>query len=325
MVGSGKREQVERDPHGASAVQKTTRPPQEPDLRRALDQLDPETAIESLQEGDRPTPVELVAPSLVDATAAGPGSTAIPISIPPPAVEVTRPSGEVEIERPPSAEALVATRVMPVMAAPRPDAVPSAPPVAPPPDEPFAEGRAPNPIVLKTRMARKITTLSDEVNECFADFRIGAGDWRIELTAPEGMSTGGGKHAQQRLRLQPMRPGHPMIVVGIVDPIEKTAELRDYDHMELLHRLRFDRSADITCDEWAKVLESCEVVLKLANIRSARTPAPPELVAQQKLREAAVAGDRTGRGRRSVFVLAVVVLALVVAAVGIWRVAALAS
>ena len=74
--------------------------------------------------------------------------------------------------------------------------------------------REPEVEALRTKLARKFTSLADEVNECFEGFHIGGGDYVVELLAPEGVSTGGGKQALQHLRLRPRRPGFSVIVAG---------------------------------------------------------------------------------------------------------------
>lgn len=279
---SGTRARVELDT--TSAIQKRSRSYDERALASALDDLDPDSAVAMFgafdgdaSHLDRPTPVELPKAALVDATAAGPGSSALPITLPPaPAVEVSRPADE----------------------------------AAPPDTTASASNRAatPDPRILKTRLARKITTLADEVNECFADFRIGVAEWRVELTAPEGMSTGGGKQALQNLRLLPREPSFPTFVIGVVDPIEKTSELRAYAHMSALHEMRYARAPEVTPEEWAKVLENCEVVLKLANIASARVSTPPDVLAA-----------RRANGSRRLLPIAIAVAALVAAALAAWR------
>lgn len=152
-----------------------------------------------------------------------------------------------------------------------------------PPPPTVASGRAADrePAVeqLRTRLARKFTTLADEVTVAFDDFQIGAGAWRPELMAPEGMSTSGGKQASQHLRLRPMRQDHAVLVGGLVNPVDKSAELRDYDHMVAQQHARFgaDTLLGITEAEWEQFLRRAEQVLRGRGITTARTPASREL------------------------------------------------
>jgi len=138
--------------------------------------------------------------------------------------------------------------------------------------------REPEIEALRTKLARKFTTLADEVNECFEDFHIGAGDFVVELLAPEGVSTGGGKQALQHLRLRPRRQGYATIVAGSVNPLEKKGELRTFEHAALVQELRFGKPLDIAPAEWEQFLRKAEVVLRLANIETTRVGPPKELL-----------------------------------------------
>jgi hypothetical protein len=167
--------------------------------------------------------------------------------------------------------------------------------------------REPEVEALRTRMARKFTTLADEVTECFVDFHIGGGDYVVELLAPEGQTTGGGKQALQHLRLRPRRQGHADVIAGSVNPVEKHAELRTFEHAHLVYEMRFKKGFDITPQEWEQLLRKAEIVLQLANIETVRVGPSPDL-----LRDARA----TKRGRRvppGVLALFLVVVALATA------------
>lgn len=165
---------------------------------------------------------------------------------------------------------------------------------------------------LRTRVSRKLTTLAYEVTECFESFPIGGGGYIVELLAPEGQSTGAGKQALQHVRLRARREGKAAIVAGSVNPLEKHAELRTFEHACLVHQVRFARPFEISLAEWEQLLRKLEVVLELANIESVRVGPSPDL-----LREA----RQTKLGRRIspralvVFLVVVVLAAVVVARV----------
>ena len=168
--------------------------------------------------------------------------------------------------------------------------------------------REPGVEALRTRLARKFTTLADEVNECFQEFHIGAGDFAVELLAPEGPSTGGGKRVLQHLRLRPRREGFATIVAGSVNPLDRVAELRTFEHAALVHAVRFKRAIEISEGEWEQLLRKAEVVLSLANIESRRVGPPPELLTRIKPRR-----SRVGLAALAAIALAiVVVVALIV-------------
>lgn len=72
-----------------------------------------------------------------------------------------------------------------------------------------------------------------------AKFESGfAGQYRIDLTAPAGPSTAGGKQALQHIRLVPV-DGSPAIVIGSVSQPENSAEIRTFRHLAELHARRF--------------------------------------------------------------------------------------
>jgi hypothetical protein len=139
--------------------------------------------------------------------------------------------------------------------------------------------REPAVEILRTQLARKFTTLADEVTDSFADFQIGAGAWQPELTAPEGMSTGGGKQVVQHLRLRPKRQGHQVLVGGLVNSVTASAELRDYEYMVALQHARrgAESTLEITYDEWEQFLRKAEVVLRAQDIASTRVSPPRDL------------------------------------------------
>lgn len=163
---------------------------------------------------------------------------------------------------------------------------------------------------LRTRVANQAASLAEAVTDGFEDFHIGAGDYVVELTTPEGPSTGGGAQARQHLRLVPRRKGYAVVVAGSVDPVAAMAELRTYEHVAILHELRFDKPLEITPEEYQQFLAKADVVLNLARIRGTRLPTPPELLAQKK-----------ARARISLPVLVLFVVVMLLAAAVVFRIA----
>jgi hypothetical protein len=154
-------------------------------------------------------------------------------------------------------------------------------------DAPEQDEQAPasskDPDALRTRLARKFTTLADLVTDGFAEFRIGAGSWGAELTAPEGMSTAGGKQRLQHLRLRPRRPGYPTLIGGSVDAEDRYAELRDYAYLTITYALRSKKDVDVTAAEWEQFLRKAELELERHGIETVRVGPPKELLAQYKV------------------------------------------
>ena len=137
---------------------------------------------------------------------------------------------------------------------------------------------------LRTRVANQAVSLAEAVTDGFADFHMGAGDYVVELSVPEGPSTGGGAQARQNLRLAPRRKGYSIVIAGTVDPVTSTAELRTFEHVAILHELRFRQPLEISGDEYADFLSKADVVLNLARVKATRVPPTPELLAEQKAR-----------------------------------------
>lgn len=172
-----------------------------------------------------------------------------------------------------------------------------------------ASPEEPTPDALRTRLARKFVSLADTMNEAFDGFVIGAGAWSVELTVPPGMSTGGGKQALQHMRLVPRRDGYHVFVAATVNQVERRADLRDFDHVAIMHEVRHRHALEISSQEWEQFLRKAEVVLNGAGIQSMRTPPPRELLEQRRSAQ---------RVSKNAIIALVVVLFL--AAVMIWRV-----
>jgi len=63
--------------------------------------------------------------------------------------------------------------------------------------------------------------------------------YKIQLTAPEGQSTGGGVQARQHITLSD-EAGGKTVVVGGCNTANKTAELRTYDHVAARFGQRYE-------------------------------------------------------------------------------------
>jgi translation initiation factor IF-2 len=163
---------------------------------------------------------------------------------------------------------------------------------------------------LRTRVANQAASLAETVTEGFEDFHMGAGDYVVELSVPEGPSTGGGRQARQSLRLVPRRKGYSTVIAGTVDPVTSTAELRTFEHVAILHELRFKQPLEISGEEWDDFLAKADVVMNLARVRAARVGPPPELLAQRKAQR-----------RISMPVLLVFFVVMLLAALVVYRVA----
>jgi hypothetical protein len=135
---------------------------------------------------------------------------------------------------------------------------------------------------LRTRVANQAASLAETVTEGFDGFHMGAGDYVVELMAPQGQSTNSGRAARQNIRLVPRRRGYAAVVAGTVDPVLSTAEVRTYEHAAVLHEVRFGRPLEITPEEYNDFLAKLDVVLNLARVRGVRVGPSQELLTAQK-------------------------------------------
>ena len=163
---------------------------------------------------------------------------------------------------------------------------------------------------LRTQVANQAASLADTVNDGFDEFHMGAGDYVVELSVPEGPSTGGGTQARQNIRLVPRRKGYAMVIAGTVDPVTSTAELRTFEHVAMLHELRFKQPLEISGEEYDDFLRKADVVLNLARVKAKRVGPSDELVAEQKARR-----------RLNLPVLGIFLFVMLVAALVVYRVA----
>ena len=88
----------------------------------------------------------------------------------------------------------------------------------------------------RTQFAMRALTLADYFNSAMKGKRVG--NYTVQLAAPDGPSTGGGKQALQHISLVP-DAGGATITAGSANQVERVAELRSYAHLQQLHAQRF--------------------------------------------------------------------------------------
>src|SRR5581483_8970836 len=90
-----------------------------------------------------------------------------------------------------------------------------------------------------TAYAMQALGFADLFNVRVGDQKVGGPTpYRVEMAAPDGPSTGGGKQSVQHIKLVP-DGGQPVIVAGSADAKEKSAELRTYEYLAQAHAQRF--------------------------------------------------------------------------------------
>ncbi|MBN2498490.1 MAG: hypothetical protein JXR96_28120 [Deltaproteobacteria bacterium] len=106
----------------------------------------------------------------------------------------------------------------------------------------------------RTQFAMAAVDFASLFNNTFADLQ--ASGYRLQLTAPEGQSTGGGVQARQHITLQD--GAGDSIVAGACNTVEKTAELKSYAYVSSQYRRYEDKPFPIDkvqYDDIAKQLD----------------------------------------------------------------------
>jgi hypothetical protein len=88
----------------------------------------------------------------------------------------------------------------------------------------------------RTQFTIKALGLADLFNANVGDRRVS--QHRVELSAPDGPSTGGGRLAVQHVKLVP-DGNAPVIVAGSANQLEASCELRTFEHLAELHAQRW--------------------------------------------------------------------------------------
>lgn len=97
-----------------------------------------------------------------------------------------------------------------------------------------------------TQVAARAVSLAELFDARFEQGLDGPMRFRVELSAPDGPSTAGGKQALQHIKLVPV-DGSPAIVIGSASTAQQSAEIRTFDHLAALYAQRF-RGARIPVD-----------------------------------------------------------------------------
>jgi hypothetical protein len=89
-----------------------------------------------------------------------------------------------------------------------------------------------------TAFAGQAIGLAELFKYSFSKKRLeGPVGYSLEMSAPEGNSTGGGKQPLQHVKLVP--DSGATLVIGTANIVDKSCELRTFRHMDDVHRQRF--------------------------------------------------------------------------------------
>lgn len=92
--------------------------------------------------------------------------------------------------------------------------------------------------VRYTQIAAKAHNLAELFKASFAAGLSGHTRYRVELAAPDGPSTAGGRQAVQHIKLVPI-DGGVTIVIGSANTTTRRAEIRTYELLAEQHAQRF--------------------------------------------------------------------------------------
>ncbi|MFO0759289.1 MAG: hypothetical protein U0359_22545 [Byssovorax sp.] len=132
------------------------------------------------------------------------------------------------------------------------------------------------PEVKYTQVAAKALSLAELFEERFRAGLDGPVPFRIELAAPDGPSTGGGKLALQHIKLVPASGGGGTIVIGAANAQAQTAEIRTFEQIADLYAQRY-RGAVIPvdirkyrdlCQELAAFLRAMKLNVTMVDVES---------------------------------------------------------
>ncbi len=163
----------------------------------------------------------------------------------------------------------------------------------------------------RTAFAMQALSLAETFNIMLQAERVkGPVTYRVELSAPDGMSTAGGKQATQHVKLVP-EGGGTTIVAGSANQAEHWAELRTFEHLKLLHAQRF-KGAEIPLNrvQYNELVEKLKAFFAQhgkCDVRVAEMP-----------RETAPAASATARtGPSGTLIIAIILVAAAAAAAGV--------
>jgi hypothetical protein len=162
----------------------------------------------------------------------------------------------------------------------------------------------------RTQFAMQALSLAETFNLMLASERVkGPVTYKVELSAPEGMSTGGGKQATQHVKLVP-EGGGTTIVAGSANQVENRAELRTFEHLKLLHAQRF-KGAEIPLNrvQYNELVDKLKAFFADKSCQVAMAPMPRD--------EGGAGGAPAKTGTSGTLVLILILVAAMVMAVGV--------
>jgi hypothetical protein len=129
--------------------------------------------------------------------------------------------------------------------------------------------------------AREGLDAAEVVKAAFRNRTIGAvTPRRLEVVAPDGPSTAGGKRARQTIRLVPAQGEAAPVMCGFLDVARKRVELRSHATVAQQWADRFSAPFDVTAAEYATLCRDLEATLSVFRYEFAHESASQAPVAE---------------------------------------------
>ncbi len=133
-----------------------------------------------------------------------------------------------------------------------------------------------------TQVAAKAVSLAELFDARFERGLDGPVRFKVELSAPDGPSTAGGKQALQHIKLVP-EGGGLAVVIGSANTTKMVAEIRTYEHIAALYAQRFHGAripVDVTRyyelgQALATFFRAMRMTVSVAELDGAARTAPP--------------------------------------------------
>jgi translation initiation factor IF-2 len=147
----------------------------------------------------------------------------------------------------------------------------------------------------KTMFAAQAVSLADTFQIFMVRERVGTSrKYKLELSAPDGPSTAGGKQAMQHIKLVP-EDGHGTLVMGSCDQVHNQAKIRVHEHLAAMYAERYQgEKLPIGEEEYQKL---CHTVAKFFEQRGLQVSA--EAVPAPRATPAPVQAKPTASGQTS--------------------------
>jgi hypothetical protein len=116
---------------------------------------------------------------------------------------------------------------------------------------------------IYTVMAREGINAAEVVNTALKKKEVGKETpRRVEVIAPHGPSTSGGKKARQSITLVPVSGQGAALMCGFLDVAQKSVEIRDYAVVAEQFKKRFGTRFDVSAEEYGALFKQLGGILE---------------------------------------------------------------